>query len=225
MLSVVIPIDEEKNEMNAPKTKSRKPRPRAYHSPLREDQVEQTRLRILQAMAEHLAEDGAESITLPSVARRAGMSAPTVYRYFATREALVEAFWDWLGPRWGLPKGPVTLEELESSARSLMRFFDGEQALAKAFIYTPEGRRVRRQRQAERNQMAIGPVAELVAGLSPAAQRRAFAAVKMFIGIPVWLEMHENWGLEGEEIGNIAAWALKALVNEIKRNPKGLEGE
>ena len=53
---------------------------RAYESPLRAEQMEQTRLRILHAVTEVLADPTAEEVTIPLVARRARVSLRTVYR-------------------------------------------------------------------------------------------------------------------------------------------------
>jgi AcrR family transcriptional regulator len=63
---------------------------RTYTSPLRADQMEQTRLRILRAVTDVLADPGTEEVTIPLVARRARVSLRTVYRHFPTREALFD---------------------------------------------------------------------------------------------------------------------------------------
>ncbi len=63
---------------------------RSYRSPLREAQAEATRERIVDTAIQLLAEDPT-TFTMPAVAKRAGVSQPTVYRLFPDKEALTEA--------------------------------------------------------------------------------------------------------------------------------------
>ncbi|BBX17422.1 TetR family transcriptional regulator [Mycolicibacterium duvalii] len=51
-----------------------------------------TRHRILQATAEVLARSGQTKLSLSEVALQAGVSRPTLYRWFADKQALLEAF-------------------------------------------------------------------------------------------------------------------------------------
>src|ERR671922_2418011 len=69
---------------------------RPYESPLRAEQLEQTRLRILEATTEVLADPSSEEVTIPLVAKRAQVALRTVYRHFATREALFDAWAEWV---------------------------------------------------------------------------------------------------------------------------------
>ena len=51
-----------------------------------------TRERILEATLEVLARSGTRRLSLSDVAATAGVSRPTLYRWFASKEALLEAF-------------------------------------------------------------------------------------------------------------------------------------
>ena len=64
---------------------------RKYHSPLRQDQVELTRKRIVQAIIEQLADASLSDFSVARVAERAGVSEATVYRNFADRESMLQA--------------------------------------------------------------------------------------------------------------------------------------
>ena len=87
---------------------------RPYDSPLRSEQMEQTRLRILEATADVLADEEAEEVTVPLVAMRARVSIRTVYRHFPTKEALFDAFGEWAEDhlRLVLLSYPETLDEV-----------------------------------------------------------------------------------------------------------------
>src|SRR3954466_3603430 len=61
---------------------------RQYRSPLRGEQQQQTRERILEAAIALIAEDGLAELTVPGVAERAGVSLRTVYRHFPAKDDL-----------------------------------------------------------------------------------------------------------------------------------------
>ncbi len=62
---------------------------RTYNSPLREQRAAETRRRIVEGAIRLLAQ-GSSALTIPAVAKEAGVAVPTVYRYFATKEDLEE---------------------------------------------------------------------------------------------------------------------------------------
>src|SRR5438093_9681250 len=70
--------------------KRRARRSRSYESPLREEQAEVTRRRILDALVRTMAK-GVAGLSVPAVAAEAGVSVPTVYRHFRTKADLVAA--------------------------------------------------------------------------------------------------------------------------------------
>ena len=61
---------------------------------LREEQVRLTQQRILDTFENELMSNGYANVSIRSIARRAGMSVPTVYRYYANKEALLIAIMD-----------------------------------------------------------------------------------------------------------------------------------
>jgi AcrR family transcriptional regulator len=80
--------------------------PRAYDRRLRQAASEEAKRRIVQATAELHAERGARATTHAMIARRAGVSIPTVYKYFPTANDLVPACTGLVAGR-----APVRLDE------------------------------------------------------------------------------------------------------------------
>jgi len=196
-----------------------------YVSQVRADGMELTRERILAAVMDHLAAD-AGPITLRAIARRAGVSTPTVIRHFADREALIEAFWDWVQPRLGMPDRPQNAADMPKWPERLFTMMDGNAGFFRALVVTPEGRAMRARRWGQRAQISIDSLEPLVRGLSPAAKKRVVALTRMLVsGMPIWLELRELWGLDGREMGRVCAWVLKLIVAELKRNPTSPEEE
>src|SRR5438105_965705 len=58
---------------------------------VRDEQKEATRARIIRAVSDLVATDHPAAISVPAVAERAGVGIATVYRYFPTKEALLDA--------------------------------------------------------------------------------------------------------------------------------------
>ena len=58
---------------------------------VRDLQREVTRQRILATVLELCADDATGDIAVPEVARRSGISVATIYRYFPTKDALLDA--------------------------------------------------------------------------------------------------------------------------------------
>src|SRR5215212_10043279 len=96
--------------------------PRTYNSSLRDDQMEQTRLRIVETVADMLA-DGVDEITVASVAERAKVSVRTAYRYFPTKEDLIDAFNQWMGRKWGTLPLPTSIDDLPAIAANAYQSF------------------------------------------------------------------------------------------------------
>jgi AcrR family transcriptional regulator len=73
---------------------------RTYNSTLRQERATATRDRILEAMAAIYEEEGRiAAATTRAVAARAEVREMTAYRYFSTREILVQGLWAFLNRR------------------------------------------------------------------------------------------------------------------------------
>jgi AcrR family transcriptional regulator len=198
---------------------------RPYESPLRVEQMEQTRRRILEATTEVLADPASEEVTIPLVAKRARVSLRTVYRHFATREALFDVWAEWVDERLQihLHSYPESADQLGPFARELYRSYDESGSLVRAMLASKAGRAVR-ERTRRRRQRAFGrAMRDLTAGLEPKERARALAVVYLLVSAPAWQAMREQSGLDGVEAGKAAAWALRVLTDELRRNPASLK--
>jgi hypothetical protein len=74
---------------------------RSYRSELRAEQAEETRVRILDATVRVLAR-GEATLSIPAIAREAGVSVPTVYRHFGTKAELLASVYPHLVRRTGV---------------------------------------------------------------------------------------------------------------------------
>ena len=197
---------------------------RPYESPLRAEQLEQTRLRILEAMADVLADEEVEEVTVPLVAMRARVSVRTVYRHFPTKEALFDAFGEWGEEHLRLVflSYPETLDELREMAPALYRGYEERAPLMRALL-SRRGQEIRARTRRSRLRTFEKAMREVTAALGPAERRRALAVVYLLVSAPAWQAMRDQWGLEGEESGKAAAWAVRVLTDELRRNPASIK--
>ena len=198
---------------------------RPYESPLRAEQMERTRVRILEATTEVVADPGSEEVTIPLVAKRARVSLRTVYRHFATREALFDAWAEWVDERLQihLNSYPESVEQLGPFARELYRAYDESSSLVRAMLSSRAARAVRERTRRRRRRGFNRAMAELTVGLEPKERARALAVVYLLVSAPAWQAMREQSGLDGVEAGKAAAWALRVLTDELRRNPASLK--
>ena len=190
---------------------------RSYSSPLREAQARQTRETILDALTQLLSVQPADQISTREIAAAAGVSQPTVYRYFPDRQALLEGLADRVDVLAGPGrKGPDTLDELVQMASEWVFLAESHavEATAEAVLNADP----RRFSQATRRRSA--DVQRLVADAFPDYSERDHvritALLRSLIAVQTWLRMREEFGIRGTESGPLLTWALETLVREIR---------
>ena len=191
---------------------------RPYSSPLREAQARQTREAILDALTQLLSEQPADQIATREIAERAGVSQPTVYRYFPDRQALLDGLADHVDTLAGSDGAiPATLDELVQLTNE---YFAGPDALAEVAtaeaVLNADPRRFSRSTRAR-----TADIHRLVADAFPEYSARDHVRItallrSSFVSIQTWLRMREEFGIPGTESGPIVTWALETLVREIR---------
>jgi AcrR family transcriptional regulator len=190
---------------------------RPYSSPLREAQARQTRETILDALTQLLSEQPADQISTREIAEIAGVSQPTVYRYFPDRQALLEGLADRVdvlaGPE---SRVPATLDEFVRVTSEWMFMAEAHavEATAEAVLNADPRRfsRSTRKRTADIQRL----VAEAFPDRSEHDHVRITALVRSIISTQTWLRMREEFGVSGTQSGPLVTWALETLVREIR---------
>lgn len=183
---------------------------------LRQQHAEATRERILGAVAELLERGEAQELTMPDVAEASGISLRTVYRYYATREQLLEAAGRWIGDELFEHPYPQTLDEVAELFRSGCRDFDEHPGLVRALAVSQLGRSVRGYRRSERLQ-AISRALRRELDLPKDELRRAEAVLAYLHNMLAYTTLREESGLPGDEIGDALGWAIETLVNDLRK--------
>lgn len=194
-----------------------RPSRRPYSSPLREAQARETRERILEGVAAWLQLERADDLTLDAIADEAGVERRTVFRHFATKEALLEAFWVWINQRLTPRTLPATLEELLAAPRETFARFDDEAGIIRASIHSRAGRAMRLAAVPARRDAFREALRPVTRGASARDRRRLEALAHLLYSAAAWETMRDYAGLSGAQAGDAASWALDVLVEAVRR--------
>ncbi|MEW5850823.1 MAG: TetR/AcrR family transcriptional regulator [Myxococcota bacterium] len=203
--------------MATAKSTTRRRGKRTYSSPLRQQQSEETQARILEAVAAQVAEQGFQDFSVERVAARAGVSAPTVYKYFPTRDAMLDAVILWMRSRVGALPTPSGPDDLPAIVEKTCVTLDQHATAAEALILTQLGRQVRGRGASGRQQQMLEVLREELTGL-PDEEARAIAGVfKHLCSLEAWFLMRTAFDVGGEQAGRTIAWAVKTLLDDLRR--------
>lgn len=193
--------------------------PRGYDNRLRQEQARQTRQRILDQAIRALADAGPHGITLAEVARGAGVSEPTLYRHFGSREQLYEALEERAQEEIGLPPVPGTLDEFPGHAAKLYATFGANAALLRALIRTGLGRDIREQGRAKRTRLLRNALAEHAPHLDEAGRDRVLGVLRVMVSWESFEKLTVELGLSTEAASTAIEWSLKALIQAVESGP------
>ena len=179
--------------------------------------------RILDAFIALLSE-GAADLSHDAVADRAGVGRRTVYRYFPDRPALMEGALMRVralaGPRVAYPE---SADELLATLAPIYQGFDAIAPVATMLRTTAQGRQLRLAQKARRVASYTNALADAVKALPPADRKLATAMLQVLHTTP-WLEMRDQWGLDGGQIARATGWAARTLLKDLrKRGPLPLD--
>jgi len=192
-------------------------RTRTYTSPLRDARASETRERILAAVAAWMRDDAHGVFTFDAIAEGAGVERRTVFRHFETREALLEAFWDWINQRLVPSTLPRSLAELVGGPRAAFPKFDEEEGVIRGSLHTRAGRAMRLGAVPARRQAFRAALREVTRGASAADRRRLEAVAHVLYSAAAWETMRDYAGLSGAQAGDAASWALAILSHAVRQ--------
>jgi AcrR family transcriptional regulator len=189
---------------------------------LRDDHMAHTRQRLLMAAEDLLVDDGVDEFSLREVAKRAGVSAPTAYRHFPTKEAMFEAVLPFLEERMGVPQAINTIEEFIAALPSIHLGFQKQAKTMTAYVRARSARELRNAGRERRRRRVEAAVKASLPALAGESQVAFCAVMQLFSSSAGWDLWRDVWGLEGERAGHVARWAVKALYDAHRKNPKAL---
>lgn len=187
---------------------------------IRERQRAATRDAIRDAAIEVASATGFAAMTMDRVAEQAGVSASTVYRYFADRDDLLGAIMAWAYRQTRRP--PVSrADDIAKVQEQFMADLDANRALFRALFVSRVGQETTWTGRQERLDMWRRLLEEVTDHLDPEETLLAKAVIVYLTGGLAWLTMGDESGLDGTQAGRAAGWAIRTLIADLRaRNEK-----
>jgi AcrR family transcriptional regulator len=158
-------------------------------------------------------------VTLAQVARRAGVSEPTLYRHFGSREKLLEEIDSHAHGQLGLPSTAESLRGLPRQAVTLFEKFESHADLFSAATQAGMGKEMRAKGRKRRTQMVRELIAKSAPELDAAEQDRITAVIRVLVSWEAFRTMTTELGLSPGDASRAVAWALEALVDAVEEMP------
>lgn len=186
---------------------------REYRSALRAEQAGETRRRILDATLRVMA-GGVATVSIPAVAREAGVSIPTIYRHFGSKSGLLVALYPHLVPRVGMydMTPPRTISEFRNSIRTIFERLDAHDDLARVAMASPAAVEARRATMPDRIRFSR----EFVATIAPELHKRdrdriarVLVVLTMSSALRTW---RDHLGASVDAAADDVEWTLRSLI-------------
>jgi AcrR family transcriptional regulator len=190
------------------------PPKRRYSSALRESQAEITQRRIMEAMADVVAGAGADKVTHATVARAAQVAERTLYRHYPTKDALWDAFLEWVSELVGLTQFPDNEHELIDLVPAMFSKFDEHDSLLRSCLSSRAWSEVWiRGRQGWRD--SVQHAVQNGDGVDGDKARLIGAVIQLLFSGIAWKALKDHSGLPGEDVSRAAMLSIKALLKEL----------
>jgi len=187
---------------------------------LRQQQMEQTRRAILEALAAEITESGMLDFSIQAVADRAGVTHRTVYNYFPTREELNDAFAEHVEEvlsEHAIEPARRDVANWPQMAREACEMMgDHASHLISAYVMMTIATgmparvfRTRSKRMEKAVEDELGP-------FEPGVAKLVTSAIRMFVSSAGWFLMTTHHGLTPAEAGRVSEWAVKALLDAAR---------
>lgn len=177
-----------------------------------------TRRLIVEALAEVIVANGIHDFSMEEVADRAGVSVRTLYRYFPSRDDLLEGldeqleilFTENVGGLEAYYRGLDLIPEM-------FQVFEQDAVLVRAFVIYTLATGTQLGTREERGQRIRQIVDEALPQASSETRHQIYALVRLLWSSTSWMVLTGELGLSSAEAGETARSAIQALLRAAKR--------
>ncbi len=170
--------------------------------------VDLTQRVIMDAAIELLETKPANEISVRAVAKHAGVSERTVFRYFATRDDLLDALAIEVSRRLDAPAAPTSLEELLAYPKAIYPRFEAKKALTKAALHSELFDRIRSLNTERRGKAVRLLIDELAPHRDERERTLAAASIFYQLVAATWHYYRYYFGLSLEDSIECATTAI-----------------
>jgi AcrR family transcriptional regulator len=174
---------------------------------------------IIDASIELLKRTNPTELTMRAVAKHAGMSERTIFRYYSSREEFLDAVALAVYRSFETPAPPATLQELPAYPRDLYTRFEQHAALVKATLHNEIALRIRVGVGQERWR-AVRKLIDVAAPYRSDRDRRIVSAnIDYYLTATAWHYYRFFFGLPLEETIEAAQTAIRLASRDILARP------
>jgi AcrR family transcriptional regulator len=187
-----------------------------YNSPLRQNQMQRTRSQILDGLLKAMTHGGLAQLSIPAVAREAGVSVPTVYRYFRTKQELIDALSGHLLQKVNVPRdarAPQSPQELEEMAKKLFEMYEGLDEVTRAAITSGASFELRKDILAARLAMIEQALSPVASQFDEPDRIHLRNMITILCSTAMARNFSDYLGLTGTDAAETVAWTIRTLVN------------
>ena len=188
---------------------------------MRDEQAAQTRERILDAAVRVMAR-GVATLSIPDVAREAGVSIPTVYRHFGTKQDLLAAVYPHVIRRAGFRDIvlPRTIDELRDSVHAIFERVDAVDDIARAAMASPASDEARALSVPTRIEVTRRLAASIEPKLEEADRERIARLLTVLVtssSLRVW---RDQLGSTVDQAADDIEWVVQAAIAASRKSPR-----
>jgi AcrR family transcriptional regulator len=194
---------------------------------LRDQHADLTRDIIFEALTRLVSKEGVHEFSIQRVADLAGVSHRTVYRYFQTREQLLEGLALWLEDRTPRELNSYGPDQVEDAIRTIHGLFEQHSDKVTALAVLAAGARIRTPQRKEHSRTVERSLAGFVRHLDPKDARAAVTLIRSILGSQMWSHLRNDHGLEGEQTTRAVVWAVTTLIDALRsgKGPRSKKAE
>ena len=174
---------------------------------------------VLDALVTHLEAGDADGISMEDLAREAGVSRRTLYRYFPTRADLIAAAGEHVRGRVLNIDSAIAPDGLAATFRAGVARSEARPQLARALLATESGRAVRGTFRQARVEAIRREVKALAPHLGKREADRAAAVLTYLCSLNAWVSLQDESGLSPERAEEAVLWAIELIQKELQREP------
>jgi AcrR family transcriptional regulator len=188
---------------------------RAYHSPVRQQRVAETRDRIVAAGAElahSLPVWDWSQLTLRLTADRAGVGLRTIYRYFPTEQQLHDAVMRRLEEQAGVTYEGIVLDDVPAVASKMFASLPTFSLSDPRLQHEDSMGRAADER---RRRAVLKAVGEAAPRWDEASKEAAAAAIDVLWGFEAYSRLVRHWSMDDQRAAEVVSWVIGLVTAAI----------
>lgn len=188
-------------------------------SRLRQEHMERTRDLIMEGLIRTMA-NGAVTWSIPDVARESGISVPTIYRYFRTKQELVEGLSAYVVRKAGLAamQPPRSPQELIAMVREMYLRAESMSDAMKMASVSELAQEIRKESIPVRLKMIEMALAPVLPSFSEQERVYLIRIVLLLTSSALIRAFDQYLSLMGAEAADTISWAILALIRAGSSN-------